>query len=122
MSILAELNTLITDLGLPVEVGVFSGVPPNEYCVLTPMTEDFAYHADNRPQVDVSEVRISLFSKGNYTKRKRRIVRALLAADFTITARRYITHEDDTGYHHLAIDVQKYELMEEDSDGDNWHG
>ena len=36
-------------------------------------------------------------------------------ADITITDRRYIAHEDDTGYHHFAIDVAKdYEyLMEE---------
>jgi hypothetical protein len=115
MSILSELNTLLSNVPIPVETGVFSGVPPDEYCVLTPMTEDFTLFADNLPMVDISEVRISLFSKGNYLKRKRQIVRALLAADFTITARRYIAHEDDTGYHHLAIDVQKYYPMEEDS-------
>nr|WP_278532777.1 hypothetical protein [Dehalococcoides mccartyi] len=44
---------------------------------------------------------------------KNQIVRALLDADFTITDRRYIGHEDDTGYHHYAIDVAKnYELEE----------
>jgi ribose 5-phosphate isomerase RpiB len=59
----------------------------------------------------VSEVRISLFSKGNYIQRKNQIVKALLAGDLTITDRRYIGHEDDTSYHHYAIDVAKnYEL------------
>lgn len=44
---------------------------------------------------------------------KNQIVRALLAADITITDRRYVGHEDDTGYHHYAIDVAKiYELEE----------
>ena len=39
---------------------------------------------------------------------------AILAAGITITDRRYIGHEDDTGYHHYAIDVAKnYELQEE---------
>ena len=39
------------------------------------------------------------------------IVRSLLASDFTITDRRYIERENDTGYHHYAIDVAKiYEL------------
>ena len=53
--------------------------------------------------------------KRNYTAIKNTIVRALLNADITITDRRYIAHEDDTGYHHFAIDVAKdYEyLMEE---------
>ena len=113
MSILEELTSLITSLGLPVETGVFSGVPPDEYCVITPMTDDFVLHGDNRPLIDVSEVRISLFSKGNYIKRKNEITRALLSAEFIITNRRYIAHEDDTNYHHAAIDVAKYYTIKE---------
>jgi hypothetical protein len=113
VSIFAELTALITGIPLPVETGVFSGVPPDEYCVLTPMTEDFVLHGDNRPLIDVSEVRISLFCKGNYLQRKRQIVSLVLAADFTITDRRYVAHEDDTGYHHMAIDVAKHYEMED---------
>ncbi len=112
MSILAELNTLLSPV-LPVETGVFSGVPPDEYLVLTPMTDEFALFGDNMPLIDVSEVRISLFTKGNYLQRKKQITASLLTADFTITDRRYIGHEDDTGYHHYAIDVEKsYETEE----------
>lgn len=110
MSILSELNTLLTPV-LPVETGVFSGAPPDEYLVLTPMADGFALFGDNMPLMEVSEVRISLFSKGNYLPRKRQLTTALLNADFTISDRRYIGHEGDTGYHHFAIDVAKiYEL------------
>jgi hypothetical protein len=105
---LEELNTLITALGLSVETGVFSGVPPDEYVVLTPMTDDFSFFADNRPQIDVCEIRISLFTKGNYSKRKAQIVVAVIDAEFTITDRRYIAHEDDTGFFNVAVDVAKY--------------
>jgi hypothetical protein len=112
MSVLSELNTLLTPI-LPVETGVFSGAPPDEYLVLTPLTDDFALFGDNAPLIDVSEVRISLFSKGNYLQRKRQITQALLNAGVTITARTYVGHEDDTGYHHYAIDVaQSYETEE----------
>ena len=112
MSILAELNTLLSPT-LPVETGVFSEKPPDEYLVLTPMTDEFPLFGDNTPLVDLSEVRISLFSKGNYLQRKRQITLTLLDADFTITDRRYIGYESDTGYHHYAIDVAKsYELEE----------
>jgi len=31
MSILSELNSLLDGLGIPIETGVFSGVPPDEY-------------------------------------------------------------------------------------------
>ena len=65
MSILRELNTLLSPI-LPMETGMFSGVAPDEYIVLTPMADTFALFGDNAPLIDVSEVRISLFSKGNY--------------------------------------------------------
>lgn len=106
MSILQELNALLSPI-LPVETGIFSDVPPDEYLVLTPMTDSFELFGDNKPLVDVSEVRISLFSKGNYTKRKYQLTVALLGAAFTITDRRYIGYEMDSGYHHFAIDVAK---------------
>jgi hypothetical protein len=113
MSILSELNTLFEAANIPVETGVFSGVPPDEYLVLTPLTDTFAVYGDNKPLADVSEVRVSLFSKNNYLQRKNQLVRILLQADFVITDRRYIGHEDDTGYHHYAIDVAKYYELEE---------
>lgn len=66
-------------------------------------------HAGKMPQ----EARLSLFTKGSYTKLKNALVRALLGADFYITDRRYIGYETETGYHHYAIDVaQIYELEE----------
>ncbi|HHW46957.1 MAG TPA: hypothetical protein GXX17_08685, partial [Clostridiales bacterium] len=64
MSILSDLNSLLDTLGIPVETGVFSGVPPDEYLVITPMTDTFEVFADNRPQVETQEVRLSLFIKG----------------------------------------------------------
>ncbi len=113
MNVLTELNTLFSTLDIPLETGVFSGVPPNEYMVLTPLVDSFAVHGDNKPQFDVEEVRLSLFCKKNYIKRKDQLVRLLLQADFVITDRRYVGHEDDTGFHHYAIDVAKQYETEE---------
>ena len=115
MSILSELNTLISEVDLPIETGVFSEAAPDEYVVITPLADSYELHADNAPGFETQEARLSLFSKGNYIKRKKQLSKALLSADFTITDRRYIAHEDDTGYHHYAIDVAKlYEMKEED--------
>ncbi len=113
MSILSELNALFETANIPVETGVFSGVAPDEYLVLTPLTDTFAVFGDNKPLADINEVRISLFSKNNYLQRKNQLVRLLLQADFVITDRRYMGHEDDTGYHHYAIDVAKFYELEE---------
>ena len=112
MSLLADLNTIAGRVGLPVETGVFSGIAPTEYLVLTPLSDSFDIHSDNTPGVDVQEVRISLFTKRSYTKWKKNLVRAILAADITITERRYVGHDDDTGYHNYAIDVANYYELE----------
>ncbi|MDE7221250.1 MAG: hypothetical protein K2O45_16805 [Oscillospiraceae bacterium] len=113
MSLLGELNDLVENIGIPVETGVFTGTAPDEYLVLTPLADSFALHADNRPQYDVQEARISLYTKSSYAERKNQITCALLAADIGITDRRFISHEDDTGYFHYAIDVAKSYEMEE---------
>lgn len=110
MSLLSELNTLISPL-IPLETGVFSEPAPDRYAVVTPMVDTFELYTDDKPLHEIQEARISLFDKGSYTALKNQIVRILLDADFIITDRRYVGHEDDTGYHHYAIDVAKnYEL------------
>lgn len=113
MSILSELNTLVNAVPLPVETGVFSGKAPDEYVVILSLSDIFKVHADNRPGYEVQEARLSLFTKGNYQLRKKQLTTALLNADFSVTERRYIGHEDDTGYHHYAIDVAKNYGLEE---------
>jgi hypothetical protein len=107
VNILVELTALIKGLGLPVETGVFSGAAPDEYVVITPLLDDFMFFGDDRPEFESQEVRLSLFSKGNYLAMKEKIQQALLSADFMITERRYIGHEDDTKYHHYALDCAK---------------
>lgn len=113
MSILFELNTLLNDINVPLETGFFSEIPPDEYIVITPLNDSFAVYCDNKPEIVVQQVRISLFSKNNYTIRKNQLARLLLQADFLITDMRYLGHEDDTGYHHYAIDIVKEYNMEE---------
>ena len=113
MSLLADLKTIAGNVGIAVETGVFSGTAPTEYLVLTPLSDSFDVHADNDPGVDIQEARISLFTKGSYTRWKNTLVRAILAADMTITERRYVGHDDDSGYHNYAIDVAHYYEMEE---------
>ena len=113
MSLLAEVKQVVEQCKIPVETGVFSDAPPGTYAVLTPLADSFDLHADNKPTMDVQEVRLSLFCKENYLKSKNRLVKAILNADMTITDRRNIGHEDDTGYHHYAIDVAKSYVWED---------
>ncbi len=105
MSLLEELNVIIDGCGIPVETGIFSGAAPDGYVVITPLSDTFEMFADNVPQNEIQEARLSLFVKGSYTKQKNAVVRALLDAGLTVTDRRYIEYETDTQYYHYAIDV-----------------
>lgn len=107
MSLLAELTAIAKKCNLSVETGVFSDTPPSQYIVLTPIADGFDLLADDVPSCETQEVRVSLFCKGNYTNLKNNLTRAFIKADMTITDRRYIGHEDNTDYHHYAIDVAK---------------
>ena len=113
MSMLEELNTIVTNAGLPVETGVFSAAAPDEYVVITPISEHFELFADNAPGMNIEEARLSLFSKKNYIQKKDLLVRMLLSAGFLVTQRRYGGYEQDADYHLYSLDVaHEYEQEE----------
>ena len=118
-NILYELTPIFEKLEIPIETGIMSGRPLDTYAVLTPMSERFGVFADNRPQIETQEVRISLFTQKNYIKIKNQLVKYLIQADFTILERRYIDYENDTKYHHYAIDVEKEYFYEGGYENDN---
>ena len=102
---LEELNMIVESAGLPVETGVFSATAPDEYVVITPISEHFELFSDNAPGMNIEEARLSLFSKGNYGSKKDLLVRMLLSAGFLVTERRYGGYEQETSYHLYTIDV-----------------
>lgn len=106
MSLLSEVAPLISPL-IPVETGVFSGKAPERYAVLIPLLDRFPLYGDDLPSTEIQEVRISLFSKENYLSLQKQIVKSLLRAGITITDRRYLGFEPESGYHHYAIDIAK---------------
>ena len=80
--------------------------------MITPLVDSLEYYADNLPNAQIEEVRLSVFTKNNYLNLRNQLTRLLLGAGFSITERRYIGFEDDTKYHHYAIDVMKEYEME----------
>lgn len=113
MSVLADIQTALAPLPIPVETGAYTAAAPDKYIVVVPLTDSFELFADNAPGYDVQEARLSLYAKGSYTTEKNAVVRALLNSDFTITDRRYVGYETDTGYHHYVVDVAKHYEMED---------
>ena len=115
MNILSEVKSLLETLNIPIETGVFTGEAPNEYIVLVPLADSFPLNADDEPQTDKQELRISIFTKGNYIKLKNSITGRLITHFFYITDRRYNGYETDIGYHQYTIDVAKTYDIEEDN-------
>ncbi len=113
MSLLADIINLLSPLEIPIETGVFSNSPPDEYIVITPISDNLSLFADNKAQTVIEEARLSLFTKHNYQNVKKQITKLLFDADITITDRQYVGYENDTKYHHYAIDVMKEYEMEE---------
>ena len=64
MSLLSEIKAAVTGCGLPVETGVFSGEPPEEYVVVTPLADTYELHADNLPGYETQEARLSPVLQG----------------------------------------------------------
>ena len=113
MTVLSELNTLLSDMSIQTETAKLSDKPLDEYVVLVPISDNFSLFCDDKPKYETSEVRLSIFTKGNYMQLKKKIVERLLNNNFTITDKRYVEYENDTGFHHYNIDVAKYYEMEE---------
>lgn len=115
MNALEKLNDIFIAMDIPAQTCAFTQSPPSTYVVMTPIIDTFECYADDLPSCEVQEIRLSLFTKGNYIEMKNRISTALLDAGFTITQRRYIGYESDTKYYHHATDVAKeYSLQEEE--------
>ena len=113
MNILEELQQALSATGVPVETGVFTDAAPAQYIVVVPLSDTFDLHADNAPSVDIQAARISIYSQSNYLGIKKKVVRALLDADFTITARQYLGYESESGYFHYNVDAEKYYDLED---------
>ena len=107
--ILEELNTILDAIPIPVETGYFSTAKPvpDQYVVITPIYSEFGLHADNIPHMDTHDVRLTLYSKSNYTSILDKIVRDLQKSDFSITDRSYVDYDRESGYYQVTVDVQK---------------
>lgn len=112
-SILQELKKILDDAHIPNEVGVFTAEPaPATFAVVIPLNE-IMENADNRPVDEVQAARVAIYAKGNYRATARTVAEECIDAWMCVTDRRYIEHEDDTGYHHYEIEVEKNYKWEE---------
>lgn len=85
MTVLSELNTLLSDMSIQTETAKLSDKALDEYVVLVPISDNFSLFCDDKPKYETSEVRLSIFTKGNYMQLKKKIVKGLLNNNFTIT-------------------------------------
>lgn len=105
MSIYELIINTLESLNIPVSINENVEKNTGSYIILIPLYDGFDVFADNKPGIEVSEVQLAIYSKGNYLKLAKDISVLLIDAGFTITNRRYIEFEKDTKFHHYIIDV-----------------
>lgn len=76
----------------------------DRFIVIVPENDDIVY-ADDKPLDFTENAALQLYCKGNYLGFRDEVTNALIAADITISSRRYLEYEQDTDYHHYIIEV-----------------
>lgn len=105
MSIYELIISTLIPLSIPVTINQNTDKKANEYITLIPLYDGFDVYADNKPVIDIKEVELAIYKKGNYIKLVEQITKLLIDSGFTITVRKYIEYEEDTKLHHYIIDI-----------------
>lgn len=113
MSLLADLKLIIDSFGIPIETGVFKDKAPDKYIVLVPIGDELVLNADDKPQAEIQNVRITFYSKSNYVSDKNKIIKKLISDYYCVSDSRYGGFDTSTGYHQYHIDVEKEYLLED---------
>ncbi|MBD5128442.1 MAG: hypothetical protein HDT43_00730 [Ruminococcaceae bacterium] len=106
MNLTERINVALALPGVPVSVmeNPTDSGKINKFIVIIPENDDITY-ADDKPLDFVEGAALQLYCKGNYLGFRDEVTNALIAADITISSRRYMEYEQDTGYHHYIIEV-----------------
>ncbi len=102
---LSPLNVPVSVMENPTDGGAC-----DRFIVIIPTSDNFVY-ADNMPFAGAEEAELALYCKGNYLAFRDKVTEFLIAADITITGRRYLEFEKDTDYHHYIIEVAAVNLF-----------
>ena len=105
MSVYELIINTLEPLNIPVSINENIDKDAERYIVIIPLYDRLDVFADNKPSIEVSEIELAVYSKGNYLKLVKDISTLLIDSGFTITSRRYIEYEKDTKLHHYIIDV-----------------
>jgi len=117
VSILNELSGYFNSFGIPCFTDRFPLKAPETYAVLTPMSDGLALYSEGKPEFEIPDVRISLYTRENYKSTVSKITSWLLNNKFYIIDRLYLGYEGETEnakYYHYVIDVQKIYMFTEE--------
>lgn len=106
MSIYEMIIKSLKPLDIHVSQNQNRGKAKETYVTMIPLYDTYKVFSDNKPRIEVTGVQLAVFTKGNYLKTVKKISKALIEDDFTITNKKYIEFEEDTKLHHYVIDVE----------------
>jgi hypothetical protein len=93
----------LSPLGLPVSANVYEGTA-DEYVTFNYADERPALRADDTDILDVTEIQVHYFTRGNPQTNKKAIRRLLRASGFTILSTSEF-YESDTKYTHVVVEA-----------------
>ncbi len=105
MSIFEMIINTLKPLNIPVAMTESIDKQLKKYIVMKPVQEDFIAYADNKPNMEVVQAELSLYSKENFIDLAREITNTLIEAGFTIKNRKYMDYNQETKLHHYVIYV-----------------
>lgn len=106
MTLNERIIEALAPLGIPISVmeHMTDSGKSDRFIVIVPENDDITY-ADDKPLDFTENAALQLYCKGNYLSFRDEVTNALISADITISSRRYLEYEQDTGYHHYIIEV-----------------
>lgn len=117
MTALQKIKSILDEIGIKSMTADYadnSDSAPESYVVIVPIADELDEYADDLPTVERNSVRLSIYTKKNYSKLRKRIRDAILENGVQITGMSFVEREKDTGYYHYEIDVEYIEFETEE--------
>lgn len=114
MTLIQKLDRTLSELNITFYPGYYQG-DGEDYGIYEGIVESPEISADNETQITICECNVHLFVKSKQSQKKRKLLKLLKSADFTI-GDVYEQYEIETNYTHYIVETsilsENYEMEE----------
>ena len=103
MTLIQKLDKTLSELNITFYPGYYQG-NGEDYGIYEGIVESPEISADNETQITICECNIHLFVKSKQSQKKRKLLKLLKSADFTV-GDVYEQYETETNYTHYIVET-----------------